>query len=64
MFLCTLDKSHVTDVFLGMVIAEFNRILGNKCEQFKLRCITNIHKMWCKYKNIVGLLYQDGLFLL
>ena len=57
MFLCTLDKSRVTDFLLGMEIAEFTRILGNKCEQFKLCCITNFHKKWCKYKNIVGLLY-------
>ena len=49
MFLCTLDKSRVTDVLLVMEIAEFTRILGNKCEQFKLCCITNLHKMWWDY---------------
>ena len=64
MFLCTLDKSRVTVVLLGMEIAEFTRILVNKCEQFKLCCITNLHKMWCKYKRIVGLLYLGALFLL
>ena len=57
MFLCTLDKSRVSDLLLGMENAEFTRILGNKCEQFKLCCIINLHKMWCKYKHIVGLLY-------
>ena len=64
MFLCTLDKSRVTVVLLGMEIAEFTRILVNKCEQFKLCCITNLHKIWCKYKRIVGLLYLGALFLL
>ena len=44
------------DVPLGMEIVNFTRILGNKCEQFKLCCITNLHKMWCKYKSIFGLL--------
>ena len=56
MFLCTLDKSRVTDVLQGMEIAEFTRILGSKCEQFKLGCIAYLPKMWCKYKNIVGFL--------
>ena len=57
MFLCTLDKSRVSDLLLGMENAELTRILGNKCEQFKLCCIIKLHKMWCKYKHIVGLLY-------
>ena len=39
------------DVLLGMGFVEFTRILGNKCEQFRLCCITNLHKMWCKYKK-------------
>ena len=56
MFLCTLDKSRVSDLLLGMENAELTRILCNKCEQFKLCCIINLHKMWCKYKHIVGLL--------
>ena len=57
MFLCTLDKSRVTDLLLGMENAEFTLLLGNKREQFKLCCIINLHKMWCKYKRIVELLY-------
>ena len=57
MFLCTVDKSRVTDLLLGMENAEFTRISGNKIEQFKICCITNLHKMWCKYKHIVKLLY-------
>ena len=56
MFLCTLDISRVTDVLLGMEIAEFTRFLGNKCEQFMLCYITNLQKMRCKYKNTVGLI--------
>ena len=52
MFLCT-------DLHLGMENAEFTLILGNKSEQFKLCCIINLHKMWCKHKHIhvVELLY-------
>ena len=57
MFLCTLDKSRETDLLLGMENAVFTRILVNKSEQFKLCCIINLHKMWCKYKYIVELLY-------
>ena len=57
MYLCTVDKSCVTDFLLGMENAEFTRILGNKSEQFKLCCIINLHKMWCKYKHLVELFY-------
>ena len=39
MYLCTVDKSCVTDFLLGMENAEFTRILGNKSEQFKLQCM-------------------------
>ena len=56
-FLCNTDGSRVTDVLLGMEIAEFARILGDKSEQFKICCNVNLHKMWCKYKNIVALLF-------
>ena len=57
MFLCTVDKSRVSDLLLGMENAEFTRILGNKSKQFKLCCIINLHKMWCKYKHLVELFY-------
>ena len=57
MFLSTVDKSRVTDLLLGMGNAEFTRISGNKIEQFKICFITNLHKLWCKYKHIVELLY-------
>ena len=56
-FLCNTDGSRVTDVLLGMEIAEFARILGNKSVQLKICCIVNLHKMWCKYKNVVALLF-------
>ena len=35
-FLCNTDGSRVTDVLLGMEIAEFARIFGDKSEQFKI----------------------------
>ena len=44
-FLCNTDGSRVDDVLLGMEIAEFNRILGDKSEQFKICCIVNLHKL-------------------
>ena len=47
-FLCNTDGSRVTDVLLGMEIAEFARILGDTSDQFKICCIVNLHKMWCK----------------
>ena len=48
----------MTDVLLGMDITEFARILGDKSEQFKICCIVNLYKMWCKYKNIIALLFR------
>ena len=56
-FLSNTDGSRVADVLLGMEIAEFARILGNKSDQFKICCIVNLHKMWCKYNKIVELLF-------
>ena len=56
------NGSRVTDVLLGLEIAEFTRILGDKSKQFKTCCIVNLHKMWCKYNNIVAPLFC--LFLL
>ena len=50
-FLCNTDGSRVTGVLLGMDIAEFARILGDKSEQFNICCIVNLHKMWYKYKK-------------
>ena len=42
MFLCTLDKSRVSDLLLGVENAELTRILGNKCEQFKLYIMAEV----------------------
>ena len=56
-FLCNTDGSRVTDILLGMEIEGFARILGDKSEQLKICCIVNHYKMWCKYNNIVALLF-------
>ena len=37
-FLCSLDRSRVGNVLLGMENAEFTQTLGDKCEQFKDIC--------------------------
>ena len=47
----------MTDVLLGMKIAEFTRIMGDKIEQFKICYIINHHNMWCKFKNTIALVY-------
>ena len=50
-FLLSQNMFIVSNVLLGMAIAQLNNISNDELDNFKRVCVLNLHKLWQKYKS-------------